>query len=112
MLNQTILVGRIARDLEIKKLEDGNKVSYITLAVQRAYKNVNGEYDTDFVPITLYNGVAESVKEYCKKGDVVGIKGRIQMFPKVGKDDFQEGIEIGIIADKVTFLSSARKDEE
>ena len=64
MLNQTILVGRIARDLEIKELEDGKKASYITLAVPRSWKNENGEYETDFIDCVLWKGVAENTCEY------------------------------------------------
>ena len=48
MLNQVVLVGRLVRDPELKELENGNKLSNITLAVPRSYKNVNGEYETDF----------------------------------------------------------------
>ena len=48
MLNQSVLVGRVVRDPELKETENGNKVTNLTLAVPRSYKNVNGEYDTDF----------------------------------------------------------------
>ena len=49
MLNQSILVGRIVREPEVRETENGVKISNITLAVPRSYKNVNGEYDTDFI---------------------------------------------------------------
>ena len=48
MLNQSVIVGRVVRDPELKETESGNKVTNLTLAVPRSYKNVNGEYDTDF----------------------------------------------------------------
>ncbi len=48
MLNQSVIVGRVVRDPELKETENGNKVTNLTLAVPRSYKNVNGEYDTDF----------------------------------------------------------------
>ena len=60
MLNQSILVGRIVRDPEVNETENGNKVTHITLAVQRPYKNINGEYDTDFISCVLWKGVAET----------------------------------------------------
>lgn len=101
MLNQVVIVGRIIETPTIKELENGKKGSTITLAVQRAYKNVDGEYETDFVPVILYNGIAENVLEYCKKGDVVGIKGRLET-----KEN-----ELQIIAEKVTFLSSKKENE-
>lgn len=102
MLNQIVLVGRIAKDVEIKELDNGKKVSYLTLAVPRSYKNEDGEYETDFVPCTLWNGIAENVAEYCRKGDIVGVKGRVQ----------SESNGIVICAEKVTFLSSKKEDEE
>ena len=102
MLNQTILVGRIVKEVEVKETDNGRKVAYLTLAVQRSYKNENGEYETDFVPCALWNAIAENVAEYCKKGDLVGVKGRIQ----------NENNGIVIVAEKVTFLSSTKKDEE
>ena len=49
MLNQAVLVGRIVKEPELKITESGKKVSNITLAVPRSFKNSNGEYDTDFI---------------------------------------------------------------
>jgi len=71
VLNQAVLVGRIVREPELKETEKG-KVTNITLAVPRSFKNQNGEYDTDFISCVLWKGVAESTVEYCKKGDLVG----------------------------------------
>lgn len=96
MLNQTVLVGRLTGELQVKELEGDKKVSYITLAVPRAYKNEEGIYETDFIPCTLWNALAENTAEYCKKGDLVGVKGRLE--------SGNNGIEL--IADKITFLSS------
>ena len=110
MLNQSILVGRIVRDPEIRETENGNKVTNITLAVQRPYKNVNGEYDTDYISCVLWKGVAESTVEYCKKGDLVGIKGRIQT-RDVELEDETHKKYVEVIAEKVTFLSSKKADE-
>ena len=78
MLNQTVIVGRLVKDPELRETENGNKVTNITLAVPRSYKNVNGEYDTDFISCVLWKGIAENTVEYVKKGDLIGIKGRIQ----------------------------------
>ena len=78
MLNQTVIVGRIVKDPELKETDSGKKVTNITLAVPRSFKNMNGEYETDYIPCVLWKGVAESTTQYCKKGDLVGIKGRIQ----------------------------------
>lgn len=99
MLNQIVLVGRLVQDPEIKELE--NKKGYITLAVSRSYKNANGEYDTDLIPITLFNSIVENTKAYCKKGDMVGVRGRIEC----------ENDKINLIAEKISFLSSRKESE-
>jgi len=109
VLNQAILVGRIVREPEVKDTEKG-KVSNITLAVPRAFKNPNGQYDTDFISCVLWKGVAESTAEYCKKGDLVGIRGRIQT-RTVELEDETKKHYVEVVADKVTFLSSKRQEE-
>ena len=111
MLNQAVLVGRLTKDLEVKEMENGKKISSITLAVSRCFKNENGEYDTDFVDVVLWNSIAESTAQYCKKGDIVGIKGRIQTRDVEFEDGSQRKV-IEIIAEKITFLSNKKSDEE
>ena len=113
MVNQIVLVGRIARTPETKVTENGKKYSTLTLAVPRNYKNQNGEYDTDFLDCTLWAAVAESTSEYCQTGDMIGVKGRLQTriieTPEGTKKKKTE-----IIAEKVTFLTSnpSRKKNE
>ena len=111
MLNQVILVGRLTDDPTITKNEDGKGTSKIVLAVQRCMKNADGEYDTDFITCALWNGVATSVTNYCKKGDVVGVKGRLQM-AKIEKEDGTFINTIEVIAEKVTFLSSRKPEDK
>lgn len=103
MLNQIMLVGRLVQDPQIKELENKIKTSCITLAVSRCYKNSDGIYETDFIHCILYKDVAEKTAEYCKKGDIIGIKGRVQV---------NEENKIEIVAEKVTFLSSRKESEE
>lgn len=106
MLNQIVLVGRLVQDPEIKELENGVKTSYITLAVSRSYKNSDGIYETDFIPVRLCGGVAENTAEYCRKGDLLGIKGSIQTKQEENKNIIE------LVAEKVTFLSSRKENEE
>ena len=110
MLNQAVLVGRIVQEPELINNEKGN-YSRITLAVPRGFKNSDGEYDTDFIHCTLWKGIAENTVEYCKKGDLVGVKGRIQSSNYEDKDG-NKRYAVEIIVEKVTFLSSRRQDEE
>ena len=98
MLNQIALVGRITKTPEMMENQDGSKFAIINLAVPRTFKNENGEYDTDFIDCTLLKGIAENTCKYCKKGDVVDIKGRIQ--------NLNNTAQLQLIAEKVSFLSS------
>lgn len=111
MLNQTVLVGRLVKDPDLRETENGKKTTNITLAVPRSYKNSNGDYETDFINCSLWSGIAESTTEYCKKGDLIGIKGRIQtrVFEN-GEDDRKYYTDV--VAEKVTFLSSKNKQVE
>lgn len=107
MLNQTVLVGRLVKDPELKETESGKKLTTLTVAVPRSYKNTEGEYDTDFIQCVLWNGVAENTSEYCKKGDLIGIKGRLQT-DKYEKDG-ETRYTMNVVAEKVTFLSNGRQ---
>lgn len=104
MLNQLVIVGRLTKDIEVKTLENGKTVSNITLAIPRSYRNENGEYDTDFLDCVLWDGIAKNTSEYCRKGDLLGVKGR--MTNRIDKDNNRV---MEIVAEKVTFLST-RKD--
>lgn len=100
MMNQTVLVGRIVSDPQINETEN-KKVTTMKIAVTRCYKNEEGIYETDFIPVVLWNGIAENVCEYCQKGDLIAVKGRIE-----SNED-----RIEVIAEKVTFLSSRRPEQ-
>lgn len=108
MVNSVILVGRLVQNPELYVTENGKKKSIITLAVPRNYKNIDGEYDTDFLDCILWTGIAESTHEYCKTGDVIGVKGRLQT-RMVEKEDGTKQKRVEMIADKVTFLASSNK---
>ena len=91
MLNQAVVVGRI------HYMEQG----ILTLAVPRSYKNVDGEYETDYINVTLMGSIGKNVLEYCKNGDLVGVKGRLQ-----------GGLNtMSLVAEKVTFLSNKKSDD-
>lgn len=97
MLNNLVLVGRLAETPILEKSLNGRKVATIILAVTRSFKNDMGEYDTDFIPISLAGGIAESTCEYCRQNDIIGVKGRLA---KLSYGELQ------VIADKITFLSN------
>lgn len=91
MMNLVTLVGRII-DFENQK----NK-TIIEIKVPRNYKNKEGIYEDDYIQICLYDSISENFKNYCNKGDLIGIKGSIRS---------QKDKSIEIVADKITFLSS------
>lgn len=109
MLNQVILVGRLVRNPELQFTDSGKKRSLVTLAVSRGYKNQNGEYETDFFDCVLWTGIAENTSEYCKSGDLIGVKGRLQTW-LLEQEDGSKYKKVEIVAEKVTFLSSARNN--
>ena len=109
MLNQLVAVGRLVEKPTLTKLEDGKEICRLTLAVPRSYKNAEGVYETDFLDIVLWNAIASNTVEYCNKGDLVGIKGRIQTRQYETEDGSKHKIT-EIVAEKVTFLSSNTKD--
>ena len=110
MLNHTVIIGRIVKDPELRCTDNGKKVTNLTLAVPRSFKNQSGEYDTDFINCVLWKGIAESTVEYCKKGDLVGVKGRLQT-REYETEDLQKHQVTEVVAEKVTFLSSKKADE-
>lgn len=109
MLNQTVLVGRLVHEPELRMTESGKKVTNITLAVPRNFKNGEGEYDTDFISCTLWQGVAENTVQYVGKGDLVGVKGRLQT-RQIELDEEKKRNSVEVVAEKITFLTSKNKD--
>ena len=109
-MNKVILIGRLTKDPERIKLESGKTVTTITVAVNRNFKNSEGIYDTDYIRCTLWNGIAESACEYTHKGDLIGIKGRIQNNNYIDSENNKK-YTYEIIADKVSFLSSKKVEE-
>ena len=90
MLNQVVVVGRIN--------SMGN--AKLVIAIPRTYKNENGEYDTDYIEARLSSAIENNVSTYCEVGDLVGIKGRLE----------SDANRMFVIAEKVTFLSTRKKD--
>lgn len=102
-MNNIFIVGRLTREPNVVETETGKKITNITLAVSRSYKNVDGIYETDFIPVILWNDLGSNVVDYCRKGDLLGVKGRLQN---------NDAGNVEVVADKVTFLSSnPRRDD-
>ena len=106
MLNNVILIGRLTKDVELKELENEGAVARVTLAVQRIFKNKDGEKEADFIEITCWNETAKLLNQYGKKGDLIGVKGRLQN-NNYEKEDGTKVYQLTVVAEKVNFLKSA-----
>lgn len=109
-MNNYMCVGRLVGDPELKETESGKSYTNITVAVPRSYKNADGEYETDFLDCTLWDSIAKTTTEYCKKGDLVGIKGRLET--KIYETDSGEKRKAtNVVAERITFLQSGPKEK-
>lgn len=102
MTNQFMIIGRLVDNPTVKETREGKKIIEITIAVSRHFRNNKGIYETDFIPCILFSNLATNVANYCKKGDLIGVYGRIECLNK----------NLKIVGDKVTFLSSNNKEEK
>lgn len=82
MINNVVLTGRLAKDPELKYYNNEKNICYFTIVVNRNYKNANGEYDADFINCKAYRTSAEYLAKYCRKGDLIGVVGSIEITKK------------------------------
>lgn len=107
MLNRAILLGRLTKDPELRYTKTGTAVATFVLAVDRRMTNQQGERETDFLPIVVWNKLAESCVQYLKKGQKAAVEGRIQ----VRNYEDKEGRRVyvtEIVAENVQFLNSGQ----
>ena len=110
-MNQFWGVGRLVAQPEAKESENGKKYMNFTIAVPRSYKNADGEYETDFIDVVTFGQIADTTAEYCKKGDLIGVKGRIET-SVYENESGEKKKNTQIIADRITFLSSSKIKED
>lgn len=103
-MNNVVLIGRITKDIELRKTESGKYNCSFTLAVTRDKDN------TDFINCQAWNMTAENMSKYCSKGDLIAVKGRIQSRSYDAQDGTKRYIT-EVIADNVMFLSTKPKEE-
>ena len=111
MLNKAILMGRLTKDPELKTTQNGNSVCSFTLAIDRRFKNQQGERETDFIPIVAWRQTAEFAAKYFSKGSKMALVGTIQ--PRSWEDDNGERRYITeVIADEIYFADSKRQQND
>lgn len=107
MINNVVLVGRLTKDVEVKKTQSGLSVASFTIACDRRLsqeqKN-NGEQSADFISCVAWRGSADFLGNYAHKGDTVGVEGRIQT--RTYDRDGQKVYVTEIIANSVSILHS------
>ncbi len=86
MLNSVDLIGRIGKDFELRRTQNGKAVATLSLAVDRDFKNQSGEKETDWIDVTAWGQSAEYLSGYANKGDLIAVSGRLQVRQWQDKD--------------------------
>ena len=108
MLNQAVLVGRVSNLPELKK-ENNKRILEVTISVPRSYKNKDGVVETDFIRCVMWGNVAERTNDHCKKGDLVGIEGSLEVSSYEVAGESRKAYEVRV--SKISFLSSKKEVE-
>ncbi len=110
MINKVTLIGRLTRDPEIRTLSNGVCVASFTLAVDRTFKNKDGEKEADFIPVVVWRKTAELCEKFLSKGSMTAVVGRIQTRNYDAADGTKRYVT-EVVADEVQFLSSSTRSE-
>lgn len=110
-MNRVVLVGRLTKDPEVRALPTGNSVATFTLAINRNFKNKEGNIDADFINISVFGRQAENVGKYVSKGSQIGVEGRIQSRSYDAQDGTKRYVT-DVVADNVEFMGSARNNND
>lgn len=111
MINKAILVGRITRDPELRKTNTGLSTVSFTLACNRRFSNNQGGQDADFINCVAWRGTAEFMANYVKKGNQLGVEGRIQT--RDYKDQADRKVHVTeVVCESVQLLESKKDTQE
>jgi single-strand DNA-binding protein len=102
-VNRVFLIGRLTRDPELRYVPSGQPVANFTLAVDRSFKNGQGERETDFVSIVAWRKSAELVTQHLSKGRLVAVEGRLQIRSYETLDGSRRKVA-EVVADRIQFL--------
>lgn len=107
-INQIALVGRLARDPELRTTGEGVARAWFVLAVPRGHSGADGDQEADFISIVAWRQLASTVSEHLKKGRLVGVTGRLRISTFDGQDRARR-TTTEVVADQVVFLDAPRK---
>lgn len=111
MLNRIELIGRLTRDPELRYTSNGHPMAQFTVAVDRDFRNAAGERDTDFINCVAWRKLAEQVGQYCTRGRLVAVEGRLQVRSYETQDGARRRVT-EVIGDRVWFLDSPKTDTD
>ncbi|PTL00211.1 single-stranded DNA-binding protein [Staphylococcus haemolyticus] len=111
MLNRVVLAGRLTKDPEFRTTQNGVSVANFTLAVNRNFKNKNGEQQADFINVVVFRQQADNVNNYLSKGNLAGVDGRIQSRSYENKEG-QRVFVTEVVADSVQFLEPKNNNQQ
>lgn len=104
-INKTILIGRLTKDVSLRYTPNGKAVSNGTIAIDRTFKNQNGDNEADFINIVSWGRTAENLANYMKKGSQVGVDGRLQSRTYENQDG-RTVFVTEVVADNIQFLET------
>lgn len=107
-MNRLTVVGRIVREIELRDIGEGRMVLNNTIAVQRTFKSEKGQ-EADFIPFTIWGKRAELVEEYCQKGDLIGLDGRVQSRRYQNAQD-ETVFVVEMVVEDIQFLQPKRQE--
>lgn len=108
-LNHIVIMGRTTKTPELRRTPNGVAVTTFTLAVDRDFKNQNGEKETDFIDCVAWKGTAEFVANYVTKGRMLAVEGRLQLRDYTDKEGNKRKVA-EVIASGVFFADSKREE--
>lgn len=108
-MNKAILMGRLTKDPDIRTTQSQTAVATFTLAIDRRFKNANGEKQADFIPVVAWRQNADFVGKYFKKGSKIIVIGSIQTRTYDDKDGKKVYVT-EVVADELEFAESKRDD--
>lgn len=110
MINQVTLVGRLTKNPDLRITPDGLSVTNITLAVNRHFRNHEGEIEADFIQCKLWRKSAENTAKFCRKGSLVGVTGRIQT-RNYNNHEGKKVYVTEVVVETIRFLGTKRSED-
>lgn len=104
MINRVILVGRMTKDPELRRTASGDAVTSFTMALDRGFTSQDGQ-TADFIPVVVWKRIAENVAQYCGKGSLVGVEGRLRS-RSYDNNHGDKVFVVEVLADRVQFLET------